>query len=132
MKVNTKSWHYKIWVASFMNSLPWKTTTLCNYFWRVVLFSLMWFVIGSLALGGAGSFIYYGLYKTYVGWMFIASVLSVLLLVQGIKWSTNAILDWYDGRPPREPGLFMQYMKAKKQKLCPIIEFEEDDDVEVV
>lgn len=63
---------------------------------------------------------------------------AVLIIFGGVGWTILLIAamikisDWTKERnQKREPGLIISFLKAKKEKLCPKIEWEEEDGVQV-
>jgi len=126
MKINTNSWHYKI-VSRFTPSeeIP---KTLCSYFW-ILFFGIIVLIAG---LGAALIILFASLSpilvplinhfypgtindgpeKVITG---LYAIVLVALLVRYIynktSFTTNNVL--------------FQYLKAKKDKVCPLIEYVE-------
>lgn len=144
MIVNKNSWHYRfnVWRTN-----EWKTErkkTLCSYFWftvfNIVLVSLMVVgIIGLLSLiGGSanGELIKHGydvlfpvLYPL-LGVLVVAAAICFGVAVVGVIWAIVAGYQWgvqkYKiNRRVSEPGLMISFIKAKKSKICPIIEFKD-------
>ena len=149
MKVNNNSWHYRlltgdIFVIQGVNS--WNvSSSLCLYFWQVV-FMLLWkgvalffltpFVINSLLIlplvstlglittgvivqGDTGLTV---LVMELIVIIVFVIVLAGLSLYTFLKDKTD-LADVVE----KDPNLFVEYIKAKKNKLCPIIEFVEGE-----
>jgi len=116
VKVNRKSWHSKI---SNLGDYPTSGDNLCRYFWRIVIKSgvicfaitLMGTALYQLIISGAAVFI---------GAMALYIILTVTLPVLAITQLRKKL-----GKPPEasyEP-ILKAYIKAKKEKVCPIIEY---------
>ena len=149
MKVNKNSWHYRLLTGDIfgiqgVNS--WNvSSSLCLYFWQVV-FMLLWkgvalffltpFVINSLLILPLVSTL--GLITTGVivqgdtGLTVLVMELIVIivfvLVLAGLSLYTflkdkTDLADVVE----KDPNLFVEYIKAKKNKLCPIIEFVEGE-----
>lgn len=149
MKVNKNSWHYRLLTGEIfgiegINS--WNvSSSLCLYFWQVV-FALLWkgvalfflipFVINALLI----------MPMTFIlGWITTGVMLQgdtgltklviELIVIIGcvITWAGLSLYTFLKdktdlaGVVEKEPNLFVEYIKAKKNKLCPIIEFVEED-----
>ena len=147
MKVNKNSWHYRLLTGDIfgiqgVNS--WNvSSSLCLYFWQVV-FMLLWkgvalffltpFVINSLLIlplvstlglittgvivqGDTGLTV---LVMELIVIIVFVIVLAGLSLYTFLKDKTD-LADVVE----KDPNLFVEYIKAKKNKLCPIIEFVE-------
>lgn len=131
MRIDKSSWHYRVWKASFGDKTPYANTDLCHYFWRVVLFMLGVTVMGCAAVAAVGAMVYYGFVKTWVGWGIVTVVAVVVPTVLGLQYLDSRRKRRKLGRPvkivkpkaPKEPGLIRQFMKAHKEKVCPLIEF---------
>lgn len=102
MKINKKSWHYR-WLKSsfpdFQGEKPKLPNNLCSYV------------------------------QILVGWTLVLILISPLFLV------ITTITDWvekFSNREkkdpiPREPRtLIGKWLKAKKEKVCPLLEWEEE------
>lgn len=182
MKINLNTWHarvYRFWQRaiptssrhSWYRNSYWEddeererrinTTTLCHYFWVVVLRApARWifqgtvevrgtdvpvpvFWIGALALVG----VIYGLIvETTATLIGIGIALAVVGVICGLAysiawWDDTGRYKWYRWRDrreeekeekPRREDTFVKViserLKAKKAKVCPIIELTEADD----
>ena len=149
MKVHKNSWHYRLLTGDIfgiqgVNS--WNvSSSLCLYFWQVV-FMLLWkgvalffltpFVINSLLIlplvstlglittgvivqGDTGLTV---LVMELIVIIVFVIVLAGLSLYTFLKDKTD-LADVVE----KDPNLFVEYIKAKKNKLCPIIEFVEGE-----
>lgn len=153
MKVNMNSWHFRL-VEGFLDGDA--SRSLCVYFWQVafrVIFLVMlgivlWSVCGLFALG----------LSTAIGWIdpnltplwvkgcvavfgafvvlaiFALCIVALTLVMFGISKSILVVGElfsrWGDSKEEQEPGVFVSYVKAKKEKICPIIEFTYGDEDE--
>lgn len=117
MKISKKSWHYR-WLL-FMNqykidNMP---KSLCGYFWSLVI----------------------SLFGVPVFFVAVSPVILFGCICAGLYYSYWWIVDKYKnhrdkkriarGEPVckhREPSLFRKWLKAKKEKVCPLIEFTEE------
>lgn len=117
MKIKRTAWHYKLLYRRRAHE-PYRES-LCGYFWNVAfLISLMGLLIALLACA-----LY--LYLTDVN--IISNTIMVTFIISSI------VLPWYTIRklrttlsgPVEIPGenIAVAYVKAKKAKICPIIEF---------
>lgn len=129
MKISKKSWHYKVhhfWTDTFWDD---PNTTLCYYFWTVVggLFKGL-FIVGaaSIIVFGLGFFLYLlgkvtWLHPLVMGEVF-GVVLGAFLLFRLARYARDA-------RPiARSDNLVVAYLRARKQRFCPLIEFTDPDE----
>lgn len=129
-EVKKSSWHYKLQVEFFTK--PGKT--LCSYFWKTVggvglllLFCLFILVVLISMIVTAGGFIFfeempYGM--IFAGGIFWALAFATLI---------NYLIEDYDiyekitkQKPYKQPSILTKYIKAKKQKVCPMIKVVDD------
>ena len=152
MKVNKNSWHYRAiteetlgltGVGSYNVS-----RSLCIYFWQVVIsvvfkgFLLLVMLPSLLSLfvvmplvSVVGTLVTGNLVQGDTGLIvLLAEALSVLIGI--LLWGYFTLVDKYRDynykkllQDPidKEPSLVGQYIKAKKDKICPIIEFVEEE-----
>lgn len=134
IQISRDTWHFKI-VKFFFDG---NSRGLCQYARRLVLSMCLatclffvgcgaiWFMIG-MPIKYVLSFFYDFTYSkdelvfTYIAfaaWGVIATMLSCFKITEIIK-SRN------EGKPKsnKKPSVFVEYIKAKKQKVCPNIEF---------
>jgi hypothetical protein len=127
MRVSRSSWHYRWW--NWVNDHPANPpTNLCRYFWGIVLPALTMLGLALLALVGLG----YGIYWTFI--RYTLATLAVVALGSAaflVFWGSTKVETWWKNRPTRtrrppkpakEPGLVRSYLRAKKQRVCPLIE----------
>jgi hypothetical protein len=102
MKISRKSWHYRFLKWMRCSPIP---DNLCGYFWVVVL--------AGLAIAA------------------ISTVAVVLSPIWVPAWVYCKLQDRFDEKfppkekPAREPGLLRQWLKAKKDRVCPLLEWTE-------
>lgn len=152
MKVNMNSWHFRL-VEGFLDGDA--SRSLCVYFWQVafrviflvVLGAALWSVFGLVAIAAAtgngwisvtsplwikGCVAAFGAFVVLA--MFALCIVVITLVMFGISKSILVVGDlfsrWGDSKEEQEPGVFVSYVKAKKEKICPIIEFTYGDEDE--
>ncbi len=144
MEISRKSWHYKR--ANSFNFVPSKS--LCLYFWQVVWGVVFWWillpvsvVIFTVALFGClplavGTFLIdvFGYVETGPKWVkalwgFGAGYLFFLTFftLMGAFAYYRKVKSRKDSTTKKEDNLFIAYIKAKKRKICPLIEFTYED-----
>jgi hypothetical protein len=144
MNISKRSWHYRYmdWLGFNVRG----THSLCIYFWKlafaltvlpismgVIALVLLTFVLGAVTLplhmmglidlqlipeGVSVALRVCG----FVGWIGLIYFLSNVLITyayRNLKARRNSTA------PPQEPNVFIAYIKAKKQKVCPIIDYTE-------
>lgn len=143
MIINKNSWHYKVLTRKFIILGIWEPSrSLCVYFWQVVLkltmcflqvllplsplvpitlFFIEWsnppIIISILTLLGLSVGIVILLFGTVRALVFLAE-LVVFLKRKYLGNSTATI-------KPKEPSILLNYIKAKKEKVCPLLTFED-------
>jgi fatty acid desaturase len=120
MKVSRKSWHYRlhvfVWtmfdldhggpIAYFEDGYRnnHKPRSLCTYFWSTAILTLLFPIWGFLLL-------------------LVLLILSVIFLL--VIWPHRKYRSVRPKAPSaknKEPGLVKSFVKAKKSKVCPLIE----------
>ena len=120
MKIKRSSWHYKI---SLLGGWERTQDNLCCYFWRLVGKLAFMFCVFALVSSL--------LYLWFSNPLVISNTILLLFLICCVALPSLAI--WYlrekIGKPleipykiPRENILF-EFIKAKKRKICPLIEY---------
>jgi len=136
MKINTNSWHYRF--AKRMHRTP--SSNLCNYFWQVAgpillisIFTIAWI---SLVVSLVVAFGFWGVvFRVLIG---LAFTLVAVIIFAGIGLLAEEVWERWDEQRPKkpkktksykekQPNIFFAWLKAKKDKVCPIIEFEQHD-----
>lgn len=138
MKISTNSWHYKVLGWAFKCSVRHDNVGICKYFWMVVA-SLFWYVILSLgaisAVAVFSGWIPILLWQWYTGVMvsqdffeFSLAMFTVLSLGAGASLLVVFGKPLLRKRKRKEPpNILFEYVKAKKQKVCPLVEVVDDD-----
>ena len=117
MEIKRSSLVYR-WAFLLDPARPHKVS-LCYLFWSVVLFTplKLCFIIG-VAFGILFGSLIFPVMK--LGWAGLLIAPTIILLVYiGVKINRHMANRDLDG--PREPGLVRSYLKAKKDRFCPII-----------
>ncbi len=129
MRLNTKSWHYKLWAGSFSHYEHRPTSTdLCRYchrvFWQLVLYAFMFGCIGMLIFMLGYGAIYQGLVlhtkvALIVGGAIAAVIGAVVLYTR-----------WLHGSPSyQQPKTLVgKYARAAKQGVCPLVTFSSESE----
>lgn len=135
MKINKKSWHYRFLRAVDAN-IP---TSLCPYFWKTVWvtmltsaiitpFVVVMYAMGDKLLVSLGitfvSKITWIIASTLVGTVAIAGIVATIFgAVFGFFWAKENF------KPPyKEEPMIISFIKAKKSKICPTLEFVDEND----
>ena len=152
LTINRNSWHFKLLsrkrkiIAS--NRSDTGSLSLCTYFWMVmtelliyardiILFTAICYVAGFLLyiIGYVWYFtIAYGMFDVMT-FDINAIELSIALHVLGLAYALTCAFFYYSinfvqwlyriERPKKQPNILTEYVKAKKQRICPMIRIEE-------
>jgi hypothetical protein len=136
MKISTQCWHYKYLTRNTFNLFPEfePSNSLCKYFWQIpvkivmdVAFSLACVVVATpIALLPVGMISMFFTDSELLsgfgvaGWMFTIFVGCTYLLF----FLQEKISEVGEKLANREGDLLPSYIKAKKDKVCPRIDFE--------
>ena len=118
MKVNRKSWHYRL-LDQTMNGRPESEyNNLCSYFWALV-FTLV------LKLPVVGCFILFVIATSPIWGLVCLGVYLYDRRDRRLRKSAglNPWQEWPE--PEKEPSLLRAWLRAKKEKVCPVIEYED-------
>jgi len=140
--ISRQSWHYRLF--GFYDSTP--PSNLCPYFWKVIGMSLalpFWLMIlAPASMGSNKPYVYREHWYDGKIWMFglIAMIgfdifiysrggfpLSTItyMIIRGAIWGFERV--HWERKPkekkPKEPNLLVEYLKAKKHRFCPLLEF---------
>jgi len=118
MKIRTDSWHYRLYKLTH-DGFPPDTTNLCSYFWRTVVGVLVAVIMGAVILAVLALI---GMVFTKFTLYSFAALGIILLLI-----ALFIVRDRRPNRAPAEPGLVRLYLKAKKDRVCPLITFVEEE-----
>lgn len=116
MEIRRSSWHYKI---SNFGSVERSNDNLCCYFWRLV---------GKLALISVITFAFcFSIYIYFTSDLLIANTIAILFLCLSIALPSFIIhfIRRKLGKSPEMPygNIVVEYIAAKKTKVCPLIEY---------
>lgn len=147
MVINTNSWHARFHDRFYdRHSRP---HSLCAYFWKMVWACFICSVLAgstifALSAAGAGILEQFFVLSIPVGLglgfiLGLATVALILAVAFGLMYGLINLWSWYDlhkeekewkriqaereGRETKE-NVFIQYIKAHKSKMCPVIHFE--------
>lgn len=143
LRINRNSWHYRLWsVGRPSNHKP---RNLCRYFWYCVFVSVLGLVISGLAFGGLVGLIY--LIATNPTEFAIGTGMLILIVgvAAGSVWMIQKMIARKREReeerrrrireglepppvpkPPKEPSVLLAFLKAKKERYCPLIQVVDD------
>lgn len=130
MKVNTSSWHYRTlkWLGTaYGNSFQWDPpTSLCSYFWSFPLHALRVTLCSSIIALAASYFpicVYSWLHNGSAGAKGI--VLGTLVVAGFIALMCGFFLakDRIEQRDDGTARLVLEFVKAKKNRVCPLITY---------
>lgn len=118
MEINTSSWHYKFlyFIRGDSYAMP---INLCNYFWTLVL--NFTFSLGLVSVLYILPIYFTIAHQSIINFFFMVSViihLIVLIMILCVKTSV-----WLNSGSSH--NIVMEYIKAKKQKICPIIKYKD-------
>ena len=132
MIINKNTWHYKFNVCSASDYKTCSHTTLCSYFWFTVG-NCMDYVLAAgavlvvLTLLGIPFSDYVHFTLLPVSGLLTASMLVVVALcIAGTHILVTKLASYVFKRRPvkHEKSLLYNYLKAKKEKMYPLIAFE--------
>lgn len=124
MKIRKDSWHYKLYEKSYSeHRFPESNTNLCKYFWRVIGGTiLLAFQVASVCIVlGAIGFLFYKYTLISVSVVAVIAAIVGLYVLYNISDRKHA-----PGYQEPEPGLLRSYVRAKKDRVCPLITFVEE------
>ena len=128
MKVSKSSWHYWIYKNSFEHGCAFEPNNLCPYFWRVVgggIKILVVTAVVAIVLGFVGWLFYAHTGATFVSTAVIGVIIAVSVNWDEIRWAYEERFGKSEEVETPEPGLLRSWLKAKKDKVCPVIEMVE-------
>lgn len=131
MKLNTNSWHYKLWDNSFGNDYRPKSTDLCHYchrvFWQIVYYAMLGSMIAAIVVFGLYAVTYFLIYQAFCLHTKITLIAAGALIVVFTMVVSYAYWFSSDTRLKAEPNTLLgKWLSAKKQKVCPLVEFDEE------
>ena len=131
MRISKESWHYRL-VRWFDIGSEYGSTSLCRYFWQIV-FAI--FLCVGMGVGGIGAAIIVTLPLWHMfHWAFGLQMIAIFIGLCEIGILTYGLVTlvkerhWHEIRKglreAPEPSLLYAWAKAKKDKVCPLVDFE--------
>lgn len=114
--------------------------SVCPYFWLLMwsfvvvmgatAFAIFLLLVLLVAAGWLAVVIAHNLSATLIGVGFVVGIVAVVLMImylfnllgRYINNKRNRYGPFYY-REPRKPGIFRTYIKSKKEKVCPLVEY---------
>lgn len=136
LKVKRSSWHYRLWKTTHGFNPNAEPKNLCKYFWWSVFSIIIPAVVCSFALAGLVTL----LYIMYSNPVVTGMVVGTIVLCAGLGVGTVVVANAEKTRraalppkvkserprkvrtKPRKIRLLRDYLAARKQKVCPLIE----------
>lgn len=139
-KINRNSWHYNL-QYKFFNSGPGET--LCSYFWKTIFATIsigfLFFTLTPLILLIASIAVFTIAIPFFVQ-EFDSNIISIMVIGTFIwiititetfkelnrkyKWTSNLFNKQKTKKKKhQQSSMIVEYLKAKKDKVCPLIEF---------
>lgn len=140
MKISKDSWHYKFLTKDFwFVDGAWDVSnSLCGYFWQVIFkgvehiiknFILPAVVVGVTAIAPLFQLVMWAVTgywnpDTFGAFMVVVEVFLALILstIFGGFWLYEKI-KYSEVEMPEKVNIFTEYVKAKHEKVCPVLEF---------
>lgn len=147
MKVNTNSWHFQLMQKIGLVD-PWHRRNLCSYMRGLMI------TMGMPVFLVLAPFILYMVYDIPLKdeitidttilivlglWGSVGTTLDVFIVLTTIVWFcmgfiikyTNSLFtkikhSFFREKKESKPNIFIEYIKANKKKICPMIEFVEE------
>ena len=117
INVNKKSWHFKL-VSSGFNRVGWEDSNLCKYFWQVVWFAIKFLIVVGTIIG----FIVFFLIEWKMTLTIIGFSSFIWLPIVGVSCFRMIGIN-IEIKNSKQLNLISEYLKEKKEKICPIIKF---------
>lgn len=135
LQISKNSWHYWLWKLGRDSSS--KPKNLCKYFWHIAIVKVL--IPLTLALGfllGVGALIWLIWGHPVQTALIVLTIAACALFGLGLYkflqvWSARRqkariAARFNPPQPPKEPGIVRSFLKARKQKMCPLIEVVDD------
>jgi hypothetical protein len=126
--VKRSSWHYRLINFYYNDKYKPDHPVLCKYFWTVVLFSVITVVISPFLLGALVVMGINGGYRHFFPKDEEKAAEKKLLKArekiqkEDAREAKRLERDLY-----KEPSLLRSFLRAKKDKVCPLIEFVDEE-----
>lgn len=114
MKIRSNAWHYKFYEIGHSGCGP-SRTNLCSYFWRTLSGMGLVTLLSILILGIIGILGFVSYNEPVAISIILVAVGAGIGLIRLGKYAKN------NYQAP-EPGLLRLYLKARKDKICPLVE----------
>ncbi len=137
IKINKESWHYKLVKFGQTNEHE-ISNNLCTYFWQSVKGVLLG-MFGIVIVTLIGSTFLYMLAAPFMSLLLPESIFAFILCIfYGViimkvaiesisedHWlAIDVFAKFKSKEKERKPSIIKEYLKAKKQKICPTLTFE--------
>lgn len=133
MKINKDTWHYNLWRKSFpyRENVP-EETDLCRYchkvFWQIMGIA----ALAGMILAGVGCLLVLAFMLVYQGfWLHTLTTFKVIGVGIAVIVPIVLYVRWLNSKSVRKVSngnLVTHWVAAKKQSVCPLVEFSDDDD----
>ena len=123
MIINKHAWHYRMLI--WLNKKP--SPSLCAYFWQVVS-AVAWPLIALcatiyLVIYFTGIFAQLDWVQSALVFIFFVGLWNVMCVLFNIAAYIAKQIGSGVSRSVKKNGLLSEYLKARKNKVCPLIEF---------
>lgn len=132
MQVSRKSWHYRF--NAYVSFCTESETNLCGYFWFTVGNLLKSIITVGILLGvifgpvdGIGNALVgdWGLHYSLILLVGVLGLCVTVCISVGLIIGIFKSIDYLKTPSVKKPGLVGSFVKAKKDKMCPMIEFKD-------
>ena len=142
MNLSKNTWHFKVVEDEFCFMEGWDASrSLCLYFWQVVMRLFFGIGLGLLAVSPLVTIITYVTdtthsapflihFYSFIGFIvsffyfFVLGITICCCTIEGVKWVARKFPRKYkEPKEPKEPSIIIEYIKAKKAKVCPMLNF---------
>lgn len=136
MKVNRNSWHYRLWRWGRDDRYSHKRSEprdLCRYFWHIAIVKMLLPLIGaSLIVAGIVAIVIKAANDPLTVGLVILAILGGLAVAFGLAEFFDRRADLrqrreWDPSLRKEPGIVRQYLRARKRRICPLIEVVDEE-----
>lgn len=134
LKIKKNSWHYRLWCLGRSGTS--QPHNLCKYFWHLAIIKIVIpIVLATFVLLGVGALIWviWG-HPVQTGLALLLTVVALLLLIGVVKLIERMVQRHHEKvmlaepkpKVVKEPGVVRTFLKARKQKMCPLIQVVDD------
>lgn len=124
MKINKNTWHYRQWIRC--GGSRYNSVSICGYIQRLFWVSLLYAtVVGIVLTIAVYDFVMAFIHHPLVVSITLGGGLAFIAIVYGVIHYFFVRYSYDDDKPVKKPSLFVEWFRAKKQKVCPLVEFEE-------